>query len=280
MKDMGIIKSDEAIARLVDKLDPKYFFFELPLYEEIPTPTAEERKKLKSNILGFNDEFDAYNFRLKENSTFEGKDNYYNSQLELGEKSTIKHITLKCKRTDEEYDFYVLANKDKAEKIGQYPSLAELNIRLVKEYKTVLSPEKLKEFIRGIGLRAHGVGIGSFVYLRRIFEYLIEQEHLVAKKNEDWNEVSYQKKRMGEKIDLLSDYLPSFLVENKDLYGILSLGIHELSEEECLKYFDAVKLGIQEVLDEKVIEKQKMQKKELSKRSIQGIRQLLSKEMS
>ena len=36
---------------------------------------------------------------------------------------------------------------------------------------------------------------------------------------------------------MLSDYLPKFLIDNHVFYGIVSKGIHELSEEECINYF-------------------------------------------
>jgi len=134
----------------------------------------------------------------------------------------------------------------------------------------------LKEFVRGIGLRAHGVGIGSFVYLRRIFEHLIEKEHIEAKKDKNWDDDIYERSRMVEKIELLKDYLPKFLVENKDLYGILSLGVHELSEDECLKYFDPIKMGIIEILEEKVIEKQREDRRKQTQKSIQIVRESIN----
>jgi hypothetical protein len=56
---------------------------------------------------------------------------------------------------------------------------------------------------------------------------------------------------MDEKIELLKDYLPEFQVNNK-IYSILSKGIHELSEDECLKHFTPVKIGIELILDEKL----------------------------
>ena len=40
---------------------------------------------------------------------------------------------------------------------------------------------------------------------------------------------------------MLSDYLPKSLVGNTIFYGIVSKGIHELSEEECLEYFPVMK---------------------------------------
>lgn len=39
-------------------------------------------------------------------------------------------------------------------------------------------------------------------------------------------------RRVEDKIKLLKDYLPQMLVDNKVVYGIMSKGIHELSEEE------------------------------------------------
>jgi hypothetical protein len=44
------------------------------------------------------------------------------------------------------------------------------------------------------------------------------------------------------------------------LYGILSKGIHELSEQECLDIFLVVKLGIELILDEKIKQKEQEDK--------------------
>ena len=88
-------------------------------------------------------------------------------------------------------------------KIGQYPSIGDILTPDIKKYRKVLSDEKLKEFHKAIGLKAHGVGIGSFAYLRRILEYLIEEAHQKAKKEEgtNWDEVKYEtKKRYNEKV--------------------------------------------------------------------------------
>ncbi|GFD75677.1 hypothetical protein KUL113_50970 [Tenacibaculum sp. KUL113] len=66
------------------------------------------------------------------------------------------------------------------------------------------------------------------------------------------DEETYKRARMNEKIEMLSAELPEFIVENKSMYSILSKGIHELSENECLKAFPIVKVGIEIILDEKI----------------------------
>lgn len=55
---------------------------------------------------------------------------------------------------------------------------------------------------------------------------------------------------MKEKIEMLKESIPEFLVSNKALYSILSKGIHELSENECLEMFPVMKTSIEYILYE------------------------------
>lgn len=145
------------------------------------------------------------------------------------------------------------------QKIGQKPSVADLLSGELSKYRKILKG-KYSEFSKAIGLKAHGIGVGSFVYLRRIFEDLIDEAHLLAQQAQSWNESAYQQARMNEKILLLKDNLPQALVNNASLYSILSKGIHSLTEDECLTYFDTLKVGIELILDEKIERKEREEK--------------------
>jgi hypothetical protein len=114
-----------------------------------------------------------------------------------------------------------------------------------------LEPELRRELGRAVGLRAHGVGIGSFVYLRRIFEKLLEEAHGEAKKEVGWDESTYFNARVSDRLKLLKAFLPTRLVETAKLYEILSKGIHDLSEEECLNHFELVQKSILMILKER-----------------------------
>lgn len=145
-----------------------------------------------------------------------------------------------------------LREGDKLTKIGQFPSKADLDFAsLDPVFNKELEPSLRKELGTAIGLRAHGVGVGSFVYLRRIFETLIEEAHTEASKDSGWDEPLFEKSRMAERIKLLHAYLPSRLVRTSNLYGILSTGIHELTEEECKANFDLLKRAILMILKER-----------------------------
>ena len=61
----------------------------------------------------------------------------------------------------------------------------------IKKYAKVLCKDKYREFSKSIGLVDHGVGIVSFVYLRRIFEDLIETAHTESKESSSWDENNY-----------------------------------------------------------------------------------------
>jgi hypothetical protein len=140
-------------------------------------------------------------------------------------------------------------------KIGQYPSYADIFHQVDKKYSKILGKEKYSEFERAVGLASHDIGIGSFVYLRRIFEDLVEEAHIKAKANADWKETLYPS-RMQDRILALKPYLPSLLVENRKIYSILSKGIHELDEKECLAYFNLMKEGIEIILEEKLVKQE------------------------
>ena len=241
------------------------FFFNTPIYTPIEIDT-----KIIQDILNSKEEFDGYNPWKKVESTFVVDSDTYLLFFRSGGYNTID---VRCKRTDSIFRYYVLWNPKKQIiiKIGQYPSIADFHISEIKQYKKLLSTDKLKEFTRAIGLAANGVGIGSFVYLRRIFESLIEDAYTMCKNDGTVDEENYKKSRMDQKIGLLSTHLPDFLVENKSMYSILSKGIHELDEETCLIHFDSLRVGIEIILDEKLDELKKKEKIELAKKKLMSI---------
>jgi len=146
--------------------------------------------------------------------------------------------------------FVLKLKKPLIQKIGQYPSLADIANDESRTYRAVLDKEDGKELHRAIGLAAQGVGIGSFVYLRRVFERLIDRRFEELKEKESWDDADFIDKRMEEKVEFLKGYLPDFMVRNRRMYSILSKGIHDLEEKECLGFFEMLKHGIFFILDE------------------------------
>lgn len=145
-------------------------------------------------------------------------------------------------------------------KVGQHPTLADLSKEDIKKYRS-LNDGIYSELNRAIGLSTHGVGIGSFVYLRRIIEkHILAPKIAELLKEEEITKEDLLNYDFKEKINIAKDKLPKFLVENKKIYSILSKGIHELEEEECKEYFPILRMSIEIILDEE-IEKNEREKK-------------------
>lgn len=155
-------------------------------------------------------------------------------------------------------------------KTGQYPSIANLEKHDIDKYKKLLKSD-YSNLNRAIGLHSHGVGAGSYVYLRRIFENLIEEKHKECLQESDWDNDTYSRSRMADKIKMLEHKLPKLFKEAPALYGVLSKGVHELSEDECREYFPVLKYAIELILDEKLAELEENTKKDNLLKSIAGI---------
>lgn len=267
------------------------YYLEAPIYKSFDFEVKDMRNWFILLFSVFN--IDSYCVECKKESTFTSISNYplfngmpvkeYKMFIKfIGESyfndfNTINKYFICARNSSHKLVFITLVKNSKIIKIGQYPSIADLSITSVEKYRKILG-SKYSEFSRSIGLKAHGIGIGSFVYLRRIFEGLIEEAHQEALKKETvWDEGNYQKSRMDEKINILNGYLPVFLIENKTIYSILSKGVHELSEEECLSIFEVVKVGIELILDEKIQIVERNKKIEDAKKTLSSVNQKLKK---
>lgn len=192
---------------------------------------------------------------LLQNMIFSTKVRQENSSVEewkwinwqIADTTRLMKLEYICSMNEEHHlDYIVLATDNSMMKIGQYPSIADMTFPELDAYKHVISKEDRKELGTAIGLFASGVGAGSYVYLRRILERLVYQAKEAAADAID-NEM-FEQARVAEKIKMLEGYLPDILVKNTTIYGILSKGIHELSEEECRKHFPVVKECIYQIL--------------------------------
>ena len=71
---------------------------------------------------------------------------------------------------------------------------------------------------------------------------------------------------------LLKGFLPEALIENADIYRILSKGVHSLSESECLQYFETVKIGIEYLLNGELERREKEKRAKQLKEEVARIK--------
>jgi len=247
------------------KMSKHKFFFELPLYTKVNLDDLDD------GFLSFFDgDVDAYNHSGFDTTYSISRWNLASSDSRY---SGYYAVSLVCKRKGDTLEFFLYKGEDFIVKIGQFLSLADLQYAEIgKKYDKILQGKDLHDLKKAIGLMAHGAGAGSLVYLRRIFENIILDTYKKHKASfPTIDDAFFRTKRMDEKVDFLKSYLPSQLVEMKSIYGLLSKGVHELSEEECLAYFPALKLSITLILDQRIADETKKNEDAEVKKSLAEI---------
>lgn len=151
------------------------------------------------------------------------------------------------------------------EKVGQYPSMADLQMFDIEKYRRVLNKDAFRDFRTALGLYASGVGCGSFVYLRRIFEGLVIEAEAIASQMDGWSAEEYRNRDFNKKVEYLETFgqklIPDELSTVKTrIYGVLSRGVHASSDQECIELFPAMKYVIEELLDHKIAKKEREEK--------------------
>ncbi len=249
---------------------PHEFFVSVSMYKSYKWDDTSFDKVLE--LTKFKGSIDTYCVECEDRSLFvvgypdlrESRDALRNKL----QKPYICAIQARCSRINEHIACYVfrLHEKDGVTKIGQYPSVADASRQDLKNYRKVLSDEHQQGFSKAIGLFSHGVGAGSIVYLRKIFEALVEEAHQEASQDTAWmskHGEAYPTLKMGSKVKSLEDFLPSDLVQHPRLYGFLSQGLHSLPEKECLQLFPMLKLAIEFILGQKLEKLERIQKREV-----------------
>jgi len=219
--------------------------------------------------------YDAYCIACKQSGpfrvakgTFKGADSLVDEYVLI---DGLFDVEAKCMRASHKYFFnFHQSKKSIIQKVGQFPSLEDIAGADIEKYRSQLKGGAFNELRKATGLASHGIGIGAFVYLRRIFERLVEETRPILEKREATIE-GFDTMRMEEKIHALRSVLPTAIVRHRGAYGILSKGLHELSEQECKDYFPVVRAAIIQMLEEDWIERERRRNEIELERQLQAI---------
>lgn len=177
-----------------------------------------------------------------------------------------------------EYHENLVKDSDKYEaeivliKIGQYPSLQEFAIVNYKGFNKALDALMIKDDYRN-AIRNHinGDNIAAYVYLRRIIEKIIIEAFRKNKEKLQISDEEFEKLRTKDRISILQSYLPEFLFDNKEIYSVVSAGIHTLSEQKCEEYYDIIKNAIDIILHQEEIRRKEIEMVKKTKKGIQMV---------
>jgi len=240
------------------------------LYAPVQLKPNRDEKYL-SSLKFEQQQFDAYCIYCRKHSTFRTLSDRMPSEVAVEKKRAssfnqpakerLKRLNLEggqfalhleCTRNPHHlysYFFEYDVKEGVLTKVGQTPSLEDVAGADIERYRKILGDE-FAELRKATGLFAHGIGIGSFVYLRRIFENLVEAARSAADPKGE-RETEFMRMRMADRINALATHLPPAVVKYKETYGILSKGLHELTEADCKRHFPVVRAAVIMMLEQR-----------------------------
>ena len=179
-------------------------------------------------------------------------------------KKYVVSVILKCAKCGENHYYSIVFLGDKIVKIGQYPSFAGIEKYKLEKYKNIRSKYYI-EFLRSVNAYSQHMGIAAFVYLRRIYEHIVEKEYAKLPdtiKNNNVSNGSFddKMKAVDKEISIIPPELDS---QKSKIYSVLSKGIHEYEEDECYELYPVMKAIIIIMLERYLSEKE--MKKQLKK---------------
>ncbi|MEQ8321214.1 MAG: hypothetical protein RH946_13170 [Rhodospirillales bacterium] len=241
-----ILKTDE-VETTTEYPELPDFCFNQPLYNELEFSGENGYRKFLK-FIRWTGQYDAYCTECDRHSVFTNEYTTKKTENPLlvsanGIKPAGLHpVIFACTRDPSHYIIFLLYQYEETlQKIGQVPSLAETQLGELNKFRSILDRETSGEFHKALGLSAHDVGIGAFVYLRRVLERLIEKREAIAISDGSLLKEQIEGKRIAERIKQLRGHLPDLLVDNPKIYSVLSKGVHELEEKECLAVFPALR---------------------------------------
>ena len=170
-----------------------------------------------------------------------------------------------CQRTIKK--FSLMAIEDKRGNSGQCYKVGELPVygpptpsRLI----SLIGPDR-EIFLKGMRCENQGLGIGAFVYYRRVVENqknrilgeIIKVSKKIEAKTEITNilEAAMEETQFSKALASVKDALPQALLINGQnpltlLYSALSDGLHDQSDEHCLEIASSVRVVLGELSEQ------------------------------
>lgn len=172
---------------------------------------------------------------------------------------------LKCPTCDEKLTMIFLYEKNCIAKVYQSfisDIIKDEDIQQFKKMK-LLNEDDLKELNNANKCKKLGMNIASFVYMRRIFENMLQR---IYEAHQSEVTIKDSSKKfidlfVKDKVKLLKPYLPILMNEEVSsdkyikLYKLLSEGIHKLNEDICESLYNIIKELLLMILEKEMQEK-------------------------
>ena len=145
-------------------------------------------------------------------------------------------------------------------KIGQFPSPMFFSDKINNDVFKILDKNEKSYYMLSVKSHNNNLNIASFVYLRRVFESLLEKAIKQSNTNFDGMKTKDKIKHLVKE-GLLNDMLMN--TGYNVLYSLLSDGVHNLSEEQCKEQYELLKSAVEIILEDEIYKRNLEKRKKI-----------------
>lgn len=233
---------------------------------------SQKQSVIVDGTFNNNDAINMYNPKLNDKViTYEKSD--YSSLSNNSSSINIYEINsrffifkkLECPTCDEKLTMIFLYEKNCITKVYQSFISDIVKDEDIQKFKKMelLNEDDLKELNNANKCKKLGMNIASFVYMRRIFENMLQRIYEAHQSEVTIKDSSkkFTDLYVKDKVKLLKPYLPILMNEEVSadkyikLYKLLSEGIHKLNEDICESLYNIIKELLLMILEKEMQEK-------------------------
>jgi len=203
---------------------------------ELYCPICQEKRVFKCG------DTDKYGYDLNQNSTTRNK-------AVLTKSNLLIIYNFSCEYNHRFRMIMETLGNNELIKIGQFPSPMFFSDKINNDIFKILDKNEKNYYLLSVKSHNNNLNIASFVYLRRVFESLLDKAIKQSNTNFDGMKTKEKIKQLVKE-GLLNDMLMN--TGYNVLYSLLSDGVHNLSEEQCKEQYELLKSAVEIILEDEI----------------------------
>ena len=178
-------------------------------------------------------------------------------------RKNIRSLYYHCPTCGQSIFFLFYFDGNSIIKLAQYPSLYDVSRDDLKKYQKndLIDKGSFSQLYKAETCASSGYYIAAYTYMRRVYETMLMSVFEQNQEDIGITEEEFRRFHSDKKLEAIKDYLAIDDEIYLPLYGLLSAGIHAMTEEQCCEDYTVLKPILLEILAEQKAKKEKAAKR-------------------
>ena len=173
------------------------------------------------------------------------------------------YLLYECPTCKQKLYYALLRNNNAVVKLAQYPSLFDVSRDELKKYQKngLIDNESFSQLYKAELCASSSYYVAAYTYMRRVYETMLMSVFEQNQEDIGITEEDFRRLHSDKKLEAIKDYLAIDDEIYLPLYGLLSAGIHAMTEEQCCEDYTVLKPILLDILAEQKAKKEKAAKR-------------------